>query len=422
VADEKSPGAPTRVGHVIPEFPGQTHVWMWREIQALRAWGVDLRIFSTRRPPSRDRARHAFAVAAEAETTYLWPMGLRAALGATLWGLARPRRLLACVRLALTLPVDLRFRRLRLLALLLPGLRFARAATSAGVGHLHSHTCSNSAILCMMVKRLVGIPFSMTLNANLEWWGGAMQEKLEDADFTLAVSERLLQQVRTEHPTLRREKAQLGRIGVDTRRWVPTPGRVLARGGPVRAIIVARLHRIKAHDVLLDAMEILRQRQVHVELDIVGDGPERQSLEEQCRRLRLSDRVTFAGSLGEDHIIERMRRADLFVLPSRHEPLGVAYMEAMSMELPTIGTTSGGVQEIIDHGVDGLLVPPEDPIALADAIEGLVASPEMRSRLGVAGRRKIVRLFDSRLGAATLYERVFHAAAPDPAAVAAGGS
>ena len=82
---------------------------------------------------------------------------------------------------------------------------------------LHSHACANSAILCMMVRLLIGIPFSMTLNANIEFWGGAMREKFEEAEFTIAITQWLLDQIRRDFPTLRPDQALLGRIWVQAK-------------------------------------------------------------------------------------------------------------------------------------------------------------------------------------------------------------
>ena len=103
--------------------------------------------------------------------------------------------------------------------------------------------------------------------------------------------------------------------------------------------------------------------------------------------------------------------------------MGVVYMEAMAMEVATIGTNAGGVPEIITDGVDGLLVPPMDPPALARAIRCLIDEPAFRESLGKAGRRKILKQFDSRLWATTLYRRLFghgpeeHLVGPEPAAL-----
>ena len=408
-----------KIGYVIPEFPGQTHIWMWREIVHLREWGSSIKIFSTRRPSARDRARHAFALAAEAETTYLWPMGLARILGVLSWALlTSPLGLARCLGICLTLRVDSRPRWRKVLPLVIPACFLAREARRRGVTHLHSHSCSNSAILCMMARRLTGVPFSMTLNANIEIWGGAMREKFEAAAFTIAITQLLLDQVRRDFPTVRPDQALLGRIGVDTRKWSPRPRRGERVSGPFRVMTLGRMHASKGHGVLIQAVQELRARGRDVTLDLIGEGPERGVLEQQVREAGLGDRVIFHGSLGEDQVLEHLGRADAFVLASRAEPLGVAYMEAMALELPTIGTAAGGVGEILTDGVDGLLVPPGDPRALAAAIVLLIDDGELAERLGRAGRRTIVSRFDSRLGAAVLYERLFGHAPPSSAPVA----
>ena len=257
----------------------------------------------------------------------------------------------------------------------------------------------------MMVKRIMGLPFSMTLNANLEWWGGAMGEKFADADFTDAIAEWLLDQIHREYPTLRPEQTILGRIGVDTRQW--KPGENQRNGSTFRLITIGRLHASKGHDVLLCAVRLLRDRGADVTLRLCGAGGERENLERLANELGIADRAKFLGSLSEDQLIEQLKVSDAFALASHAEPLGVVYMEAMAMGVPTIGTAAGGVGEIITTGVDGILVEPNHPGQLADAIEELMKDEERRRSLGVAGGEKIVREFDSRVGAGQLYRRMF---------------
>src|SRR4051812_1960655 len=173
-----------RLGYLIPEFPGQTHIWIWREINHLREWGADITIFSTRRPNTRDRARHAFAEQASVETRYLWPGNLFRIGQSIFWAmLLHPMGFAKCIFLTFRLPIKSGWRTPRLLLMLAPACSFARSCKSLGIQHLHAHSCANSAILCMMVRRLVGIQFSMTLNADIECWGGAMAEKFADAKF-----------------------------------------------------------------------------------------------------------------------------------------------------------------------------------------------------------------------------------------------
>src|SRR3954452_6745691 len=96
-----------KIGYVIPEWPGQTHLWIWREVCHLREFGASVRLFGTRRPPDRDKARHAFAEEAMGETTYLWPMGAGKILKVLLAGFFRnPIGFFRCIWLALTLPIE----------------------------------------------------------------------------------------------------------------------------------------------------------------------------------------------------------------------------------------------------------------------------------------------------------------------------
>lgn len=397
---------PLRVGYIIPEFPGQTHVWMWREIVHMREAGADLHLFSTRRPPERDKARHDFAESAAAETTYLWPMSAGAMLSSLAWAtFTKPLGLLRAARWAMTLPVEKKPNLKTVLPLVIPACRLARDVKRRGLTHLHSHTCANSAILAMLVKAIQGTPYSLTLNANIEWWGGAMAQKFGRADFTIAITQWLEAQVRRDYPELRDEQVVLGRIGVDTFKWTPSPDRS-PHDGPLRIITVGRLHTSKGYDVLLDALGRLQADGVAFGLTMIGDGPDRQDLVDQAEQLGLTDRVTFTGSLGETQIIDAMRTSDVFVLSSHAEPLGVVSMEAMSMEVATIATDAGGVGEIITDDEDGKLVPPGNATALAEAIREMATDQVMRERLAKAGRASIIRNFDSRRGAATLFERL----------------
>jgi colanic acid/amylovoran biosynthesis glycosyltransferase len=412
--DESRPSDLTPSGpiaYLMPEFPGQTHTWIWREIVHMREWGVDVRLFSTQPPDAQTAARHAFAAAARAETTYLWPRPVRSMIAAVAWAtLTRPRRLLRAAAVVSALDGMSLRNRAATIPLIAVACAFAREATAAGVRHVHLHSAGRSTVIAMMARRLVGIPYSLTLNADVEGWGGGMAAKFSEAEFTVAITEWLCDQVRRDYPRLRPTQLLLGRIGVDTRRWVPgEPG---ATNATFRVMTVARLHPAKGHDVAMRAIAGLRSAGREVQLTLIGAGPEQDALQELRGKLDLDGCVEFAGSLSEDEVIDRLRSADAFMLASRSEPLGVAYMEAMALGLPTIGTAAGGVGEIITNEHDGLLIPPEDDEQLAAAVARLMDDPELRARLGGNARRTIVERFDSRIGAATLYERLFGTVPP----------
>ena len=394
------------LGYIIPEFPGQTHIWMWREIVHMRESGSEITIFSTRPPPERDRARHAFVELSQKDTVYLWPREFGDWFQAIVWAIVtNPLGFMRCVGMAMSLPVDKKPAWKALLPLLVPACVLTREVKRRRIDHLHSHSCANSAILAMMVKRIVGVEYSMTLNADVEWWGGAMAEKLREANFTIAITEQLLAQIKRDYPSLRPNQVLLGRIGVDTRKWL-RDGNADDGNGALRIITVGRLHPGKGHDDLLHAVARLATEGRNLTLRVLGDGPQRHELETLAKELGIAEKVEFKGSVSEERIIEEMRKADVFALASHWEPLGVAYMEAMSMEVATVGTTAGGVREIITDEVDGLLVEPRNVEALAGAIARLQDSPDLRLRLARAGRQTIVKRFNSRIGAKTLRQRL----------------
>lgn len=405
-----------RIGYLIPEFPSQTHVWIWREILHVREWGMDLKIFSTSKPGEKDRARHRFADQAQDETTYLWPKPKLQAIKAVLGeALRNPVGFLSCVKLALTMEKTTNRGKVRpLLPLIVPASILAREVRHEGIDRIHSHSVARSAVICMMVKRLTGVPYSLTLNADLSWWGGAVEQKIAESDFTIAITQALLEEVHQKFPDVPKERTLLGRIGVDTRRWARPLDRPLQGDGArrMRILSVGRMHHNKAFDVLMEATKKLIAKGYELEVRIIGDGAEREQLEALRRDLDLEDAVSFLGSMSEDQIINELLGADIFSAVSRHEPLGVVYMEAMSLGLPTLGTTSGGVGEIITPDESGLLVEPDDADKLALAIESLLTDPERRKRMGDAGRRAIVENFDSRIGARTIYEKLTGQQAP----------
>ena len=156
-------------------------------------------------------------------------------------------------------------------------------------------------------------------------------------------------------------------------------------GTPI-VLFVGRLVSYKGADVLLEAM-----RDIPAIALLVGDGPERSALERQAGTLGISDRIRFLGEVSDDELAALYRACDLFVLPSvtRQEAFGVVQIEAMSCGKPVVSTELGtGTAWVNQDGETGLVVPPRDATALHDAIQKLIASPELRSSLGAAGRRR----------------------------------
>jgi glycosyltransferase involved in cell wall biosynthesis len=175
---------------------------------------------------------------------------------------------------------------------------------------------------------------------------------------------------------------------VDTALFHPAPrpsGR--GRGEPRRLIFVGNLEPtgVKGFPTLVEALKLLGGRRADWVLDVVGDGPSRPEYEGLVETAGLNGRVVFHGRLPKTRIAEMMRASDLLVLPSRFENLPCVIIEAMSSGLPVVSTSVGGIPELVG-ALDGILVPPEQPAALAGALADVLGNPGRFDSSAVASR------------------------------------
>jgi glycosyltransferase involved in cell wall biosynthesis len=155
---------------------------------------------------------------------------------------------------------------------------------------------------------------------------------------------------------------------------------------PIRCLAVARLVERKGLGELIRSFALLPRGQF--QLEIVGEGPDRELLRQLAEQLGVIREIRFCGSLDRAAVAERYRAADLFTLPSSAEAFGNVFAEALASGLPIVGSTVGGIPELVEHGVNGLLIDPGQPIALARAIEYLACDPELRQMMGARNRAK----------------------------------
>jgi len=183
-------------------------------------------------------------------------------------------------------------------------------------------------------------------------------------------------------------------------------------------LTVARLVRRKGHDLVLDAMALLRAEGVDVRYAIVGDGPELGPLRAKAAALALDRKVIFAGAVADDELPHWYAGCDIFVMPSRDlageppEGFGLVYLEANAAGKPVVGARTGGVVDAIADNCSGLLVPPEDPVALAAALRRLLSDRGLAARLGEQGRARVLGHFTWRRVAERFLAAMEEAAAP----------
>jgi glycosyltransferase involved in cell wall biosynthesis len=190
-----------------------------------------------------------------------------------------------------------------------------------------------------------------------------------------------------------RPSAKIARIynGIDLGQFVPVAGPADAADAPPVIGTVSRLEEQKGLIYFLQAVPALAATWPNLTVLIAGHGSLRSALEAEAARLGIAERTQFLGFVPSP--AEVLAQLQVVVIPSVWEPFGLVAAEALAMQRAIVATKVGGLQEVIVDGESGLLVPPENPAALAGAVDGLLRDPGCRKRLGVAGRRRVEALF-----------------------------
>lgn len=185
--------------------------------------------------------------------------------------------------------------------------------------------------------------------------------------------------------------------GTDLRRFSPEDdgdGSLRRQSGPHMVFACRQLFPRKGIRFLIEAAARIKPRFPDLKVVIAGDGFERPELETLAARLGIGSDVIFLGWVPNTKLPPYYRAAALSVIPSLEEGFGIPAAEAMGCETAVVATDAGGLPEVVEHGVTGLVVPRGDVDALASAMESLLEDPARRRRMGVAGRERALRLFD----------------------------
>lgn len=393
------------IGYIVPQFPGQTHIFFWREIKALEDMGHTVHIFSTRKPPA-GLISHAWSEEAMARTTYLGRIDPLHA--ATAFFRLLPKGLIGWM-----LSEGPGFMKDVVMSLAAAD-RLAAHARRLKLDHVHAHSAAKSALIAALARHMGAPRYSLTLHGPMSDYGPGQRFKWRTASFATVITQKLLGEVHEALAPDLPERIPVRPMGVDTESLVrSTPYAPPEHGRPIRLFACGRLNIVKGHQDLMSATRQLLDQGVDVRVEIAGEDDDggsgyRLELEEHLKKLRLQDHVRLLGAISADAVKAKLEEAHIFVLASWHEPLGVAYMEAMSMGVPTIGTDAGGVPELIADGSTGYLVEPKNPGQLARTIRALANDPDALMRLSAAGRAHVEQAFTSRLGAETLRDEIMH--------------
>lgn len=268
--------------------------------------------------------------------------------------------------------------------------------------HLHVHFGGPVATVGMLTSQAWQVPWSVTLHGPDEFFDQDafyLRQKIESASFILCISDFCKSQVLRVAPAVPTNRLEIVRLGVDCESLRPAESDVEAsvEGGfreqtsvsstaPFHIVCTGRMVAAKGHRVLVEALAALVADGMPFSCTLIGDGPERPDLEQECRRLGIERNVRFLGALAHAPALAEVATADVFVLASFAEGLPVALMEAMALGVPCISTTIAAIPEMIHDRKNGLLVPPANVEALRNALVSLGADRALRQELGKQAR------------------------------------
>jgi glycosyltransferase involved in cell wall biosynthesis len=280
-------------------------------------------------------------------------------------------------------------------------LFFVELFEAERVPHFHVHFANRAAHTAMFVKAISSIPFSITAHGQdfMSDLGSneLLRELCATAEFVGAETN-YSRDLLAERCPESAEKIFRVYNGLDLSRFSQPQGNQFTVDA-IRLLSVGRLVPFKGFAMLMAACAELKKRGFDFQCQIIGDGPLRQDLEEAISRCDLGEKIRIAGEQSEQQVLEALRTCDVFVLASETDERGASDVfptviaEAMASAKPVVSTTVAGIPELVAHQETGLLVPPKDPMAFADAIERLARDEKLRRKLGRAGRQRIENNF-----------------------------
>lgn len=456
-----SPNDRKPIAFLFPAFPVLHQTFVLWEVLALRRCGVQIKLYSLKRPSTRSQQPEGAALAQE--VCYLPSSFSAAILSANLRTLLHsPRRYLgAFVGLARewwrdrhvkslwldkSAPPDPDERMLTLreraerffnqnpvmyllksLWLVLPAVHLGCKLEAAGIDRIHAHWASYPTTVAMVIHWVFGIPFSFTAHAyDIYLVPQLLPVKVRGADFVVTCAQVNAAYLEALAGSAAGPRIVVNYHGVDLERFQPrSPSRPVGSGVPC-IVTCGRLQLYKGHHVLLRACATLRQPWRCI---VIGEGPQGGNLQQLAQTLGIGDRVEFTGPLPQSEVARLYGQADVFVLSSivvassgKRDVIPNVLAEAMAMQLPVVASNISGIGELVTDGISGRLVPPNDPAALAAVLQELLGDEPQRRRLALGGYRKVAADFDRGRNIAAL-AALFSgsSAAASPTAAVAGG-
>ena len=411
-----------KIAYLCAQYPAISHTFILREVNALRRLGIEISTFSIRRAGSEHLLAKADRLAFESTYAILPPR----------WGAL----LAAHLKLLLRAPLVYIATLIGALRLAPPGLRgrlwqlfyFVESVVlwhecrDRGIRHIHVHLANVAADVALLTAQIgtASEPqrpwsWSFTMHGPTEFADVThyrLAEKVRRAKFVVCISDYARSQLMALCEPALWPRLHMLHVGIPLEQFTrtiappsdphaaPSIG-LTVDGGPnpiqslPKILLIGRQVPEKGQAVLLEAVALLSARGCRVDVTIAGEGPSRAGFERLARQLGVTDYVSFPGAVGQDEIHGLYADASIFCLSSFAEGIPCVLMEAMAMELSVVSTRITGIPELIEDGVNGLLVAPGRADQLADALQRLLRDPALRRKLGSCAREKVLRHFNT---------------------------
>ncbi len=385
----------TRLAYLLSRYPAVSHTFFLKEVLGLRQLGFEIETASVN-PPDRPIAQLPPREAEEAARTYcLKQCGLSEILLVLVTvTFAHPGVALRGFKAAMSLGGWDLHRKAYAFFYLIEAFLLGRWMRKRDLHHLHVHFGGPVSTVAMLTAEAWGLDYSLTIHGPEEFYeveASYLPRKIERARFIFCISDFCRSQLMKYCTPAHWSKMHVVRLGVDTEEFKPVSRQAAS---PIQIVCVGRLVAAKGQHILLRAFSYLRSKGHAVHLTLIGDGPDRASLEREAAELGLVPHVTFCGALNHDQTREQISQADLFALASFAEGVPVALMEAMAMGIPCISTNVAGIPELIRDHVDGLLVAPSSVEAFGIAMESLVQDSALREQFAASARARVIESYN----------------------------